>query len=187
MMKQTDQIEISLNKKTLLPILFIYIVVITIGLFFIINYSVLGSTTPTRHGNPLWLLIVGIVAVLVIGYALLPLLRRLLSKKAGLIISREGIIDNMIDEVVSVSWSDIIDIKSKQIKKDSYIVIIVKNHQEYIDRVISSDRRYGMKFNYKTHGSPIVIFAKDLQMNFDDLHNLLLEKLREYHEKQVAM
>jgi len=177
-MKQTNQIEIPVNKKSALVPLLIYIVMVGIGVFFIVNHSMLGSPTPTRHDNPLWILIAGIIAVLFFGCALLPLLRRILSKRAGLIINREGIIENSTGVPISVLWSDI-----QEIEKRNCLVVMTKNPQSYIDRVTNPYKKDVMVGKFQTFGSPIIIFADDLQMNFDDLHNLLLEKLKEYQER----
>lgn len=58
-------------------------------------------------------------------------------------------------------------------------MIVVRNPQDYFDKVTNPLKRNAMKMNYKTYGSPISISANALQTNFDKLHNLLIEKLNE--------
>jgi hypothetical protein len=38
-----------------------------------------------------------------------------------------------------------------------------------------------MELNYKTYGSPISISASSLKINFDELHKLLIDKMKEYN------
>ncbi len=61
-----------------------------------------------------------------------------------------------------------------------FLMLIVKNPEEYLNRVKSPIKRNTMKMNYKTYGSPISISANSLETDFDTLHNLINEKLTEY-------
>jgi hypothetical protein len=81
-----------------------------------------------------------------------------------------------------ISWSDAKEIKTVNVKKEKYLVVFVKNPQDYIDRATGSFKRNEMKLHYKTFGSPIVFPSGSLKMDFDDLYHLLIEKMREYKQ-----
>lgn len=61
-----------------------------------------------------------------------------------------------------------------------FLMIIVKNPQEYIDKVTSPLKRNAMKMNYKIYGSPISISANALKTDFEKLQKLINEKMAEY-------
>jgi len=61
-----------------------------------------------------------------------------------------------------------------------FLIFIVRNPQDYLDRVANPLKRNVMKMNYKTYGSPISISSNALQTNFDDLYKLLIKKMNEY-------
>lgn len=61
-----------------------------------------------------------------------------------------------------------------------FLMIIVKNPQEYIDQITNPIKRNAMKMNYKSYGSPISISANALKTDFDKLQRLITEKMNEY-------
>jgi hypothetical protein len=65
-----------------------------------------------------------------------------------------------------------------------FLTFIVKNPQEYIAKIANPLKRKMLKMDCKSHGSPINISSNSLQMNFDDLHKLLIEKMKEYELKK---
>jgi len=177
-MTQTEQIEIPLSKKKILLILFGAVAFVVIGVFFVINPSMFISTVAR---NSTIIFIAGLASVLFFGLCAIFAFRKLFDKKVGLAINREGIIDNSSGVSAGlVLWSDIKEIEICSVAGQKFLMIIVKNPQDYIDKFTSPLKRKAMEMNYKTYGSPISISANSLQTNFDKLHNLLTEKLKEY-------
>jgi hypothetical protein len=132
-------------------------------------------------GNPTVIFIVGLASVLFFGLVAITIFRKLSDKKPGLIINRQGIIDNSSGVSAGlILWTDIEDIKVSQAMNQKFLMFIVKNPQAYLNKVTNPLKRKGMEMNYRTYGSPISISANSLQINFDNLYSLLTEKLKVY-------
>jgi hypothetical protein len=178
-MMQEKKIEIPLSKKKLFLILLGAIGFVLIGLWFLINPPIsshqifgLSSIYP----------IVGFISVLFFGLGAIAIFSKISDKKAGLIINCQGIIDNSSGVSAGlVSWKDIQEIKVAQVMNQKFLMLIVENPQDYLAKVTNTIKRKGMELNYKTYGSPISISASSLKINFDELHKLLIDKMKEYN------
>jgi hypothetical protein len=179
-MTQTEKIEIPLSKKKILLLFFGAITFVVIGVFFLINPSMFINDMAR---NPTIIFIAGLASVLFFGLCAIFAFRKLFDKKVGLVINREGIIDNSNGVSAGlVLWSDINEVKTCTVASQKFLMLIVNNPQDYIDKVSNPLKRKTMAMNYKTFGSPINISANSLQTNFDNLHNLLIEKMKEYKQ-----
>lgn len=177
-MKQDEQIEIALSKKKMVLTLFGAIVFIIIGIWLLTKSPKISNPL---FGNPTFILITGIVAVLFFGSIAVTIYRKLSDKKPGLIINRQGIIDNSSGVSAGlIPWSDIQEIKIVKVANQKFIMIIVKNPQDYLDSVTNPLKRNAMKANFKFYGSPISISSGSLQTNLNNLYQLLIEKMIEY-------
>jgi len=182
-MIQTEQIEILLSKKKIVLLLFGAIVFVVLGVFFVFYPTEIASSTSPRYRSPELVFIVGLVSILFFGLCAIIAFRKLFDKKAGLIINREGIIDNSSGVSVGlVLWSDIEEIKICNVMSQKFLMFIVRNPQDYIEKNTNQLKRKAAKMNYKTYGSPISISTNSLQTNFNNLHNLLIEKMKEYKQ-----
>jgi len=169
-MAQTEQIEIPLSNKNILLLLFGAVTFVVIGVLFLI------SPSPS-----MFIIIAGLVAISVFGLFAIVAFRKLFDKKVGLIINREGIIDNSSGVSAGlVLWSDIKEIKISNVASQKFLTFIVNNPQYYIDKFTNPLKRKAVEMNYRIYGSPINIAADLLQTNFESLHNLLTEKMKEY-------
>lgn len=177
-MTQNGQIEIPLSKKKMTLILLGSIVFVGLGIWFIIN--------PSKISNPIFsnstlISIVGFVSILFFGLIAVLIFRKLSDKNAGLIINHQGIIDNSSGISAGlVLWTDIEEIRTIQVANQKFLMFVVKNPQEYINKITNPIKRKGMEMNYKNYGSPINISANSLQINFDELYSLLTKKLKEH-------
>ena len=179
-MTQTEQIEIPLSKKKILLLLFGAIAFVGFGVLFLTNPSMFINGV---FRSPTIIFIAGLASVLFFGLCAIVAFRKLFDTKIGLVINREGIIDN--SSAVSaglVLWSDVQEIRTCSVASQKFLIFIVENPQDYIDKVSSPFKKRAMEMNYKTYGSPISISANSLQMNFNNLHNLLIEKMKEYKQ-----
>lgn len=178
-MIQQEQIEIPLSKKKLFLILFGAIVLVLIGLWFLINPPISSNQ---NFGLSSIYSIVGFISVLFFGLGAFAIFSKISDKKAGLIINSQGIIDNSSGVSAGlVSWKDIQEIKVAQVMNQKFLMLIVKNPQDYLAKVTNTIKRKGMELNYKTYGSPISISASSLKTDFDELHKLLVDKMKEYN------
>ena len=176
-MSEENQIEIPLSKQKMYLMLFGSIIFVVIGTWLVVNPP--KSNHPI-FGNPMVILISGISAIIFFGYTAFILFKKLPDNKPGLIINSEGIIDN--SSGVSpriVLWTDIIEISTANVMNQKFLMFIVKNPEEYINRQNGIVKRKAMEINYKTYGSPISISANTLDTNFEELYKLLKRKFKE--------
>lgn len=173
-----EHIEIQLSTTKMTLTLFGSLAFVGIGIWFLIKPPNISNPI---FGNPTLIIAVGLASILFFGFAAVSIFRKLSSKKAGLIISRQGVTDNSSGVSAGlIPWIDIQEISVSQVMSQKILLLIVRNPQEYLDRVRNPIKRTAMKANYKMYGSPISISAKVLDTDFDWLHTLLVEKLNEY-------
>lgn len=153
--------------------LFISLIFVALGLWLVIARPDSGNPV---LGNPVLIVVIGLASILFFGMGVIVLLRKLNDKKPGLIISNEGVIDNASGVAAGIiPWSDIEEIKAVQVMSQKFLMLIVKDPQQYIRRQTSTIKRKGMELNYKNYGSPISLSAGSLQIGFNDLQALLME------------
>ena len=176
-MSEQNQIEIPLSKQKLYLMLFGSIIFVCIGIWLVTNPP--KSNHPI-FGNPMIILISGISAITFFGFIAFTLIKKLPDNKPGLIINSEGIIDNSSGVSAGiVSWKDIIEITTSNVMNQKFIMFIVKNPEEYINRQNGVIKRKAMEMKYKSYGSPISISANTLNTNFEELYKLLQRKFKE--------
>jgi hypothetical protein len=125
--------------------------------------------------------IFSVASILFFGLVAITIFRKFLDQKPGLIINRKGIIDNSSGlSAGTILWKDIQEITILQVRNQKFLIVIVLNPQEYIDKMSNSIKRNVMKINYKSYGSPISISANPLQTDFDKLYKLISEKMSYY-------
>jgi hypothetical protein len=177
-MTQKQLIEIPLSKKKMILTLFGAIVFVAIGIWFLIDPPQISNPV---FGDPTLLFIVGLTSILFFGLVAVVVIRKLPDNKAGLTINEQGIIDNSSGVSAGlVLWSDIEEIRVSQVMSQKFLMFIVRNPQDYINRQSNPLKRKGMEMNYKSYGSPVSISANALQTNFDNLYDLLNKKLKEH-------
>jgi hypothetical protein len=176
-MSEEDQIEIPLSKQKLYLMLFGSIIFVGIGTWLVVNPP--KSSHPI-FGNPMIILISGISAIVFFGYIAFTLFKKLPDNKPGLIINSKGIIDNSSGVSAGlVLWKDIIEISTTNVMNQKFLMFILKNPEEYINRQIGIVKRKAMEINYRSYGSPISISANTLDTNFEELYELLQRKFNE--------
>jgi hypothetical protein len=181
-MAQIEQIEIPLSKKKMLLTFVGAMMFVVLGVLFLINPSMFISTF---FRNPIFIFIAGLASVLFFGLVAITMFRKFFDKKAGLIINRQGIIDNSSGVSAGlVLWSDIEKIKTSKVQGQKFMMLFVKNPQDYIDRVTNPIKRKAMELNYKVYGTPISISANALQTNFDNLCKLMAEEISRLPQKK---
>jgi len=177
-MIKEEKIEIPLSKTKMTMTFLGSLIFVGVGIWFLVNPPKINNPIV---GNPTIILIIGIALVLFFGLVSITIFRKFSDKKAGLIISEKGIMDNSSGVSAGlIIWTDVEEIKVSQVMSQKFLMFIVKNPQEYIDKVSNPIKRNTMKINYKSYGSPISISANVLKIDFDDLKQLLEEKMREY-------
>jgi len=175
-----NKIEIPLSKTKISLLLIGAIVFVILGTLFLMTPDTFIS--PIIR-NPMAIRIAGIVAVLFFGAVGVYGFRKLFDKTIGLTIDENGITDNTnATSIGLIDWSDIIEIKTKQIMSTRFLLIFVNNSDKYLDRVNGFKQKL-MKGNMKIYGTPLSITSNTLRYNFDDLESLIKDKLIEQKEK----
>jgi hypothetical protein len=178
MTTQNEQIEIPLSKNKMFLTLLGAIAFVGLGLWFLINPP---KSNLWLLGNPTLIFIIGLASILFFGLVAVTIFRKFSDKKPGLIISKQGITDNSSGVSAGlIPWTDIQEIKMSQVMSQKFLMFIVSNPQDYLDKVTNPLKRNAMKMNYKTYGSPISISSNALKTNFDELQKLLEDKMNEY-------
>lgn len=177
-MTPNDQIEIPLSKKKNALMLLGSIVFVGIGAWLILNPPDINNP---YLKNPTLIFISGIASILFFGLTMIVAVRKLWDKKPGLIINKQGIIDNSSGLSAGlVLWTDIEKILIYPVSSQKFLMFIVKNPNHYLNKITNPLKWIAMEINFRFFGSPINISANSLQTNFDELHDLLTEKLKEY-------
>ncbi|HOF16967.1 MAG TPA: STM3941 family protein [Bacteroidales bacterium] len=177
-MTKEEQIEIPLSKTKMILTLLGSLMFVGLGIWFLTN---LLKSNHWTFGNPTVIFIAGIASVIFFGLVAIIIFRKFSDKKPGLIINRQGIIDNSSGVSAGlIPWTDIQEIKISLVMGQKLLLFIVKNPEDYLEKVTNPLKRNTIKMNYKICGSPISIASNALQTNFDDLYKLLIDKLNEY-------
>ena len=179
-MTKEEQIEIPLSKTKMILTFLGSIMFVGLGLWFLINPP---KSNHWLFGNPTVIFITGIASVIFFGLVAITIFRKFSDKKPGLTINRQGIFDNSSGVSAGlIPWTDIQEIKISQVMSQKFLMFIVSNPEDYLEKVTNPLKRNAMKMNYKTYGSPISISSNALQTNFDDLHKLLIDNMKEYKQ-----
>lgn len=177
MISQDNQIEIPLRKQKLYLMLFGSIIFVVMGTWLVVNPP--KSNNPI-YGNPLIVLISATSTIVVYGYVMFILFKKLRDNKPGLIINSTGIIDN--SSVLSagmILWTETIEISASHVMNQKILMFILKNPEEYLNRQNGIVKRKAMEIDYRMYGSPIRISANTLDTNFEELYELLQSKFNE--------
>ena len=174
-MQKEEQIEIPLSKTKLILMLAGAIIFVLSGIWFVSKPKELSAQS--FHYSPESIFIVGLVSILFFGICAIFIFRKIADNKPGLIINDKGIIDNSgATSIGLILWHDISEIRRGNVAGQDFIIVIVSNPEEYINRQSSFIPKKAMEMNYKMYGSPISISANGLKYNFNDLYDIILKK-----------
>lgn len=173
-----QEIIIKFNKKKLLVMLFVSI--------FFTYYSTIHVSNPERfislrrYPNENTIIFMGCLGVCVFGISSISIFLKLFNKKPGLVINSDGIIFHASANTLGlIKWKDVTDIKTSKFYNQTYILIMVKNPKEYLNKF-----KHVKKFLYKGFlndiGTPIFLSSVGLQCNLKEMEKLLKEEFKRY-------
>ena len=123
---------------------------------------------------------IGFVFMMLFISATVNCIKRLKNRKSGLIINKNGIIDNSGDSIGIIKWEYINEIKELTLAgKQKFIIIFVSNPDEYVNNAGRFKRRL-MKMNCEIYGSPLSMHADWFDCSHEELKNIIETKFREY-------
>ena len=164
-------VEIELSKIKLVLLALACIAFVVFGGLFAYSPEVFVSSL---FRNPLVLRIVGIVAVLVFGVALVSISKKIFSSKIGLRIDNDGIFDNATQASIGmIKWDDITSIETIRVNGNNVLLLKVNTPDKYIDKAKNRIARSTMKNCLKMYGTPIALTATALKIKFSALEELV--------------
>jgi len=185
-MTKIEQIEIPLSKLKLSLMLAGSIAFVALGAWFIMKPKEISMQGV--HASPVQIFIVGIVSILFFGLCTTFIFKKIIDNTPGLVINNNGINDNSGGTSVGlILWKDIKEIKELTVANQNFIMIIVNNPDEYINKENSFIKRKTMEINYKTYQSPISISANGLKCNFDELYKIIVDAFKANNTPQVEV
>jgi hypothetical protein len=179
-MAKTDRVEIMLSKTKLVGLLMGSLVFVALGFWFVLR-------PPHALYQDMFyrsvLKCIGVISVLIFGFAASIIARRLQYNTPGLIIDDFGITDNSSPLAAGlILWCDIKDISVVENGRHKSIMVEVYNPAKYIDRQYHFLQKKAMQYNLKMYNSPVSITASGLKCNFEQLYSLIKSNL----EKHIA-
>lgn len=128
--------------------------------------------------------IAGVLSVLFFGTFFIIVLRAvLIGKSIGLKINKQGIVDHSTFVSVGlILWEDIVEIRRNTGNATKYLLIDVKNSDEYIRRHGKFKSRI-LKANKSACGTPITLSSHLLSCNFTHLERVLQDAHSAYKSK----
>ena len=176
--ERTGSIFIEKSNTKLFFQIIVRMAFVVFGLFLIIS--------PLDKNPPLFIKIIGYVFVILLGSELILLLKKIFSDNIGLEINNEGIIDNStVPSIGLVEWNDIRNIDVIEINRQKFIMVYVKNTQNYIDKEKNKLKKKTMQMNTNMYGTPIQIVSNALKISHKELYNLLVDKFQEKSKIQT--
>ncbi len=178
----TEQIEIPISKNKLTLLLIVSLLFVAAGLWFVIKPPTISNPV---IGNPILILTVGVASILFFGLCAVFIAKKLPDKTPGLIINNQGVTDNSSAVAVGlIPWDDIKEITITNVANQKFLMLIVKNPDDYINRQTGFIKKKAMQMNYNSYGSPISISANGLKCNFDELFKTLQDKFNDVKDGQ---
>lgn len=168
-----DQIEIYFKKRKVLPYvggsLFFALAGLLI-LWVVLNFQF-------QVGFKIFLISLGLISLLFFGSITLILLPKLFIRRAGLIISDEGIWDYSSGLSAGfISWGDIRKISHTFSGPNTFIVLTLKSADRFIAKQSNPIKRIAMRINYRISGYPVHILVSWLDIDFYRLNDLIASK-----------
>ncbi|WP_164112025.1 MULTISPECIES: STM3941 family protein [Sphingobacterium] len=170
--------KISLSKKKIVLSLLTTFIICFLGTFMLLHSEEVSSF----YKSPLLAMVIG-AFLLVFSFVSTVALIQFLFKGEGVSIDSNSLFDDSsLVSVGLIEWDDITSIRTAKINTTRFLLIDVKNPEEYLSR-FGKLKSWWLKVNAGPFGTPISISAVLLECSFDELEN----RVREAYEKNKKM
>ena len=167
------------EKELVIPLskLRILFIVVGAGLFTALGVTLLFFADSHSIPNPFFVRILAVALLLFFGVALIFGIRKLFDSAPGLVMNRQGILDNAGGGAARlIPWNEITKISVTKIHYQKVVTIHVRQPEHFMKKGHWLSRLINHA-NYKFFGSPIHISSNSLKTNFDEL----IETIALYH------
>ncbi|AJA70729.1 hypothetical protein HX057_16805 [Myroides odoratimimus] len=122
--------------------------------------------------------VIAVLAIVFFGYASIMFISKLFSNKPGIVINEQGILENATAVVNGlIPWQDITSVELYKMQSQKFVLIYVKNPEEYIARQKNMIKKKSMQANLKTHGTSIFINTNMLNVSDVELAIAIQQQL----------
>jgi hypothetical protein len=171
-------IEISLNKKKILPYLLGALIFVIAGIWMIS----LAFQAKNQILIQAIFILVGLSSITFFGLVAIVLITKIIKSEAGMIINDDALIDNTSGVSAGfIAWNDIRKINYTYTGNHVFMVVILRKPENYIERETNFLKRFAMRMNHKMSGSPIHILVSFLDIDLYTLNETIAN--RRYQKK----
>lgn len=166
-------VKIKLSKKKMYKTMVVLIIFLLISVLFVFYPNTFNSVI---FRSKYLIFLIGISGIIFSILYLYPLIRKLFKLKIGLEINENGIINNT--EYLNlgiIKWSDVNNIRVKEFGKGRYLLLDLKNEDDYLNRLNSIVFKFYAKFNKVQYGTIVHITHSTLECTFEELEKLIIE------------
>jgi hypothetical protein len=168
-----DAIAIPFKKKKFMPFILGVMIFVLAGIFLI--YGAIQAKNQTIL--QIFIIVVGLSIVLFFGLIACVMLPKLFSHKLGLVIGDDGLFDDTTAVAAGlINWHDIKKIQFSYSGSNTFLIVMVKNPNKYMNRETNLLKKWAMRINYKISGSPIKILVSLLDVDFYTLNEQIANK-----------
>jgi hypothetical protein len=173
-MSSSEQTIIPLSKGKLIRLLTFGILFIACGCWLAISQP---ETSNPILNEPILKTSLGILSALLGLFSIFFSLKKMKDPKPGLILDPLGFTDNTSALSAGfIPWSDVETISKRIVARQKFIVVRLKDPQNYVRQQTVAWKRKLMELNYRNYGSPINIATNTVEYEFEKL--LLLFQTR---------
>ena len=167
-MNIADETVIPLSKSKIALLVAGSLLFVAIGVW-MMGWSQTEIAMVMSFGSPLVMQLIGAASLLFFGFCGFIGVKKLFDKRPGLVLNAAGMMDNSSGISAGlIPWAEITSIEALQIEQQKLLVVKVQNPDKYV-QLGGAMRQAANKMNMKLCGSPLVISANSLEMNFAEL------------------
>ncbi len=172
----SSPITVPLSKRKLTRNLFFSLLFLVAGFLFVVK-----PLWFIRSTNTTVITIVGYGTMIVAALVVVVLIKKINDKKPGLLIDTEGILDNSSGVAAGkIYWKDVRKFSAENVSGQAFIMIDVKNPNDYLRAQKNPIKRNVMELNQRLYKTPLNITTTGLKIEFDALYALLQQQFQLY-------
>ncbi|WP_235299180.1 STM3941 family protein [Portibacter marinus] len=170
----SSTIEIPLNRNKLFVLLGAAVLFILLGVWLIWYASFPVTDGESLFTDPLILRTLGIICIIFFAGAGILGFNKIRDRRTGLVINNQGIIDHSnASSIGLIRWKEISDIEATKVMSTKFLLVKLKNPDEYISRAETNMKRKLMSVNHRTYGTPVTITSDRLKYDSNALEQLI--------------